>query len=437
MSRTARSLPLLAVLLAGATVPLRPSPARADEGAGEEPPAAAPAETYEQTDRKKTMTIKLPRAWKSVGGEDVDPKALASFAGFYGEEGKSPNGFVAFYADGQFARALLARSITLPQMGSVRSDSLRQGPGWAEGCVTDEHRRAVWRRYVEKNNRVYVFQVLAADSAYDMVRPSVQKFLDTAAVPGEATPAGMGAGWNTKKSGDFDVLTDADPDRESSLKKAGAALAEGREILVKYLPGKPYDASRPAAWIFQNGQKFEDRVKQTLGIQPNFAIFNPLDRAAMVSILAESAQGHDDAVHRAGADQYVWQYFGGEAPIWVATGLATYGQILAGGGGKKVPPETLSRVKSAVAAGKRRLDQWFDVARWNEVTDNDQGTFELFAWHWYFKSGKGASKYKKQYAGYLQALRDSGDPALARKAFDGVNFDEMLQEFKAWANDWK
>ncbi len=435
MSRTARSLPLLLVLLAGAPLPFVPA-ARAEDEA-EEPPAAAPAETYEQTDRKKTMTIKLPRAWKALGGENADQKALASFGGFYGEEGKSANGAVHFFADGQFARAALARAITLPQLGSVRSGSLRQGPGWAEGCATAENRNAVWRRWVEKNGRVYTFQVLAADSAYDQVHAAVEKFLDSAAVPGEAAPPGMGAGWNAKKVGDYDVLTDADADRDSSLKKATAALSAGREVLTKFLPGKPFDASRPSAWIFQNGQKFEDRVKQTLGIEAKFGIFSVLDRAAMVSIISETAQGHEETVHKAGAEQYVWQYFGGDTPIWVAVGLPGYGRFVAMGGGKKIAPETISKAKSAVAAGKRRLDQWFDVVRWNEVTDNEQGNYELFAWHWYFKNGKGASKFKKQYAGYLQSLRDTGDPAAARKAFDGVNFDEMLQDFKAWAIDWK
>lgn len=436
MTRLVRSLPLVAVLLLGAPLPLSAPAALAGDDGAQEPPAAAPADFYEQADRKKTMTIKLPRAWKAVSGEQADAKALASFAGFYGEEGKSPNGFVGLYADGQFARALLARAVALPQLGTIKPDSLRQGPGWAEGCVTDEDHRAVWRRFVEKNGRVYTFQVLAHESAYDSVHASVQKFLDSAAVPGEAAPANL-AGFNAKKVGDFDVLTDADADRESSIKKAIAQLDAGRELVVKLLPGKPFDAARPVAWIFQNGQKFEDRGKEALGVQPKFGVFSPIDRAAMVAIISEGASGHEEAVNRAGAAQYVWQYFGGDAPIWISAGLAGYGQILGPTGGKKVPPEAMTKVKAAVAAGKRRLDQWFDVARWGEVTDNDQGALELFAWQWYFKNGKGAAKFKKQYAGYVQTLRDTGDPAAARKAFDGVNFDEMLQDFKAWAVDWK
>ena len=432
-----RSLPLLVAL--AIAVPFVPGPrARAeDETAPETPPAAAPAELYEQMDRKKTMSIKLPRTWKSVGGGELDPKALAGYAGFYGEENKSPNGFVVLFVENQFARAALARAISMPQVGTVKADSLRQGPGWVEACALNDQHNVVWRRYVEKGNRVYMFQVVAHENAYDAVKATVQKLLDTAAVPGEFVQPPAGDGFASKKSGDYDIVTDAESDRESSVKKATTQLAQARDIVVKALPGKPFDTSKPVAWVFQNGQKFEDRAKAALGIEARFAVFNPVDRCALVSILSDSAMGHDEAIFRAGAAQYVWQYFGGESPIWVSIGMSAYGQYVALGGGKKLVPDVLTKSKAAVAAGKRRLDQWFDVASWNEVTDNQQGTFELFAWHTYFRTGKGAKKFKKQYEGYVQSLRDTGDPAAARKAFDGVNFDEMLQDFKGWAADWK
>jgi hypothetical protein len=296
----------------------------------------------------------------------------------------------------------------------------------------------VWRRYAEKNGRVYFVMFAALGTTYDNVHDTVEKLLDTMTVPGDFTPPSLGDGWAARKSGDFDVLTDASADRDSSIKKACGFLASAREIIAKALPGKPFDASRPAAWIFQNGTKFDDRAKAALGVAPETAIYNAVDRSAMVKILGETMPGYESAICHAGAAQYVWQYFGGNAPVWCDAGLSSYAECIALSGGKgKLAPTLLSDSKSAVAAGKRRLDQWFDVVSWNEVSDNKQGTSELVAWHWFFRGGKGAQKYKKQYAGYIASLRETGDPVAARKAFDGVNFDEMLQEFKAWAADWK
>jgi hypothetical protein len=413
------------------------STARAD-GDAAQPPAPVPADLYEQTDRKRTMTMKLPRAWKSVSGDQADAAALATFRGFYGPDSANRPGLAAFYVENQFGRASLARAILLPAIGAVKAASMRQGPGWAEGCAVDAQRQAEWRRYVEKAGRVYVFRIAALDSAYDAIHADVEKLLDSAAVPGEYAPSAIGAGFTARKSAEFDVMSDADADREKSIAKACTGLAAGRDAVVKMLPGKPFDAGKPAAWIFQNAQKFEDRAKAAMGSKPERAAFNAPDRCAMVSILGEATNGQEEAVTFAGAQQYVWQYFGGAPPIWIESGLSRCGQLAALGGGKgKTPPDAMTKAKAAIAAGKRRLDEWFDVVLTNEVTDMDQASLELFGWHTYFRTGRGAKKFKKQYDAYIQSLRDTGDPAAARKAFDGVNFADMLADFKSWAADWK
>jgi hypothetical protein len=355
-----------------------------------------------------------------------------------GEENKSPQGQARLYVENGFARAALARALLVYQGGTVPPASLRQGPGWAEACTVQENGLPVWRRYTEKNGRVYLVLIFVGGGKYEDFHAQVEALLDTTTVPGDFAGPAMLEGFTARKGGEFDGFSDADADREAVVKKTFGFLAAGREAIAKALPGKPFDASRPAAWLFQNGQKFEDRAKASLGSAPERTVFNSVDRCAMVSLLSASRDGFDNDVYHTAAAQYVWQYFGGNAPIWCEYGLAVYGQLVALGGGKgKLTPETLSAAKGAVAAGKRRLDQWFDVLNWSEVTDNTQGQNELFAWHWYFRNGKGAKKYKKQYEGYITSLRETGDPAVARKAFDGVNFDEMLQDFKTWAVDWK
>lgn len=430
----ARSLQLLAA--AALAAGLLPAPRLIADDA---PPAAAqPAELYDQTDRKKTMLMKLPRTWKPLPAEQIDEnKALAGFQGFFGEEKKSPQGAAFLKVLSQYARASLARSVDLPLHGEVKKESARPGTGWAEGCAIGEN--ATWRRYVEKNGRVYLFEVLAAPNAWNDVHALVEKLLDTATVPGEYAPPSLGDNFKPSKAGaGFEVLTDAAADRDKSIGKAADLVGAGRDVAVKALPGKPSDAGKPLLWVFQNGTKYEDRVKAAVGVAPEHSAFLASERAVAVRIIREQAEDYPAQLQAAGAQQYVWQYFGGDVPIWLNVGLGSYGRFIAHGGGKgKLDPSDLQNAKSAAAAGKRRLDNWFELTNWNEVTDNKQGEFELFAWQVYFRSGRGAKKYKKQFDGYIQALRDKGDPLEARKAFEGVNFEEMLQDFKNWTAEWK
>jgi hypothetical protein len=407
-----------------------------EQGEGAAPTAAEPPKLFEQVDRKHVMSMMLPKTWKALSGEEAQASALATFGGFFGEENKSHNGFIYFFTQSQFQRAALARAVILPQSGTVKPDAMREKAGWAEGCVVD-HDSVVWRRYVEKNGRVYEFVVLAHVKAYDTVKATVQLMLDTAKVTADYTGPPLGDAFKQKKVGEYDVTSDAEASREGSIKKVCELLATGREIMTKSLPGKPFDASRPAAWIFQNATRFEDRAKAAGYSDPKFAVFNPPDRCSMVSILGENAQGNDEAIYATGAEQYMWQYFGGTPPLWVVIGMREYAKAIAVGGGKKLPTDLVNRTKSAIAAGKRRLDQWIDVASSSEIKDDNQGALELLGWHVYFRMGRGSKKLRKNYDAYLQSLRDTGDPAAARKAFDGVNFDEVLQDFKAWGNDWK
>jgi len=411
--------------------------ALADDGGAATPPAA-PA-LIEQTDRRKMVSIKIPREFKAMPGDKADEKALASLIGFFGEPEKSPPGLVFMYVVSDFARATLARAVALPQVGAIKPTAARQGPGWAEGCAIDaEHHQAEWRRYVEKNGRVYMFRVVGLEQDADKINAQVQQILDTAVVTGDFAPPALQPGWTLKKMGEFDVITDAGADREKSIAKQKDVLATGRDVMAKALPGKPFDASRPTAWVFQNAVKFEDKLRATVGVVTKFAAYESFDRSSVVELMSEDQKEHDPAVLHAGAAQYVWQYFGGETPPWISVGLAQYGQTMAGAGGKgKLPTDVLAKVKSGAAAGKRKLNEWFDVISAAEIVDADQGANELFAWHTYFRTGRGVKKYKKQYDAYLQTLRDTGDPAAARKSFDGANFDEMLQDFKAWATDWK
>jgi hypothetical protein len=302
--------------------------------------------------------------------------------------------------------------------------------------LTPKDNLAVWRRYTEKGGRVYVAQFIALADGYDQIHKTVQTMLDTFAVTGEAPAPTMATGVAAKKAGEFDVQTDADAERDGAVKRAAAFLAEGRAPLAKLLP-KPLDTSRPAAWIYQNGSRYEDRAKLTHDKAPEHAAYDPEARCVLVSLVADKMDDFPEPLYAAAAGQYVWQYFGGTPPVWLYWGLQEYGRQMALGGNKgKIGNEWESKVKAAAAAGKRRLDQWIDVQDARDVPEKSPG-LELFAWQWYLRNGRGAKKYKKQLDAYVATLQSTGDPAAARKAWEGVDFEAMQKDFKDYWAEFK
>ena len=72
----------------------------------------------------------------------------------------------------------------------------------------------------------------------------------------------------------------------------------------------------------------------------------------------------------------------------------------------------------------------------SDVPDVDKAANELWAWHFFFRHG-GGKKYRKAYEASLDALRATGDPVAARKAWEGTDFEAMTKDFRDWAAKWE
>jgi hypothetical protein len=74
-----------------------------------------------------------------------------------------------------------------------------------------------------------------------------------------------------------------------------------------------------------------------------------------------------------------------------------------------------------------------------EVPDGslDEFAAEAYAWHFFFRFGKGQKTWGGFYRRYLEALRRTGDVREARRALEGADHAKMHREFLDWVNRWK
>jgi hypothetical protein len=451
MRRTSRSLLLVALSAAGLlAAPLTSARADGDDGKppegeegekkGEDPHGdgmgaggagekATMDGAIELGDAKRVVVMKVPKSWKTPDGFEPKGTRVAFFGGPLATN--SP-GNAVLDIDTTASRAALVLSAALAEGGTVQPEDARSGPGWVEGGVVVQSGRApvaVWIRCIEKDGNVYVARVLCYAQARDEARPLVRQMLDTFRVAGTAPKAAPPADVKPAKAGEFDVWSDADKGKAAA---AAELASEGRAALAKALKGKPFDESRPLCQAYQVGAHYVDRTKVAFGNAPDYAAFDPLTRSVLVQLFRSDSDDYPIRVQEAGARQYLVQYFGATPPAWIEQGLRWYGAVTAEAGGKPDKPGSarIDAAKQVIAATDRRLDQWMDNP------PNGDGSHELFAWHWFLRHGPGR-KYGKQYQASLDALRQSGDLAASRKAWDGVDFAAMLSEFKEWAAKWK
>lgn len=428
----------LAALAALATFAGAPAGAQdGDEGDGPAPPAEPPSmETaVEQRDGKGVLSVKLPKEWKSQKRDNPARGELASFTGPYTTQDA---GAVFLVVDTTSARA----AATLAQIlgtGKVQASEARSGPGWWEGATLEDAGNpplSKWVRCFEKDGHVYVVQVLAHRNSYERAKGIARQILDTAKVTGSFPREGIPKGWSSKKAGEFDVWTDGSDAGKAA--KPTSILSDVRSVLSKSVKGKPYDESRPVVKSYDDAGKFADDAKAIYGEAPRHAAWDPYSRSVMVKLLNVTMDDFPGEVRSNAARQWLFQYFGGRAPYWMETGLTAYGAIGAESGGKpQSPPKAaVQKAKSAVAAGKRNFDAWLASAGGSDVPDVEQAQWELWAWHQFIRHGAG-KKYRKAYDASIDAVRATGDPAAAVKAWEGTDFDTMTKEFRDWAADWE
>lgn len=384
-------------------------------------------------DAKRRVTVKVPKSWQAPDGFEPSDTRVALY---FGPLTATAMGFIELHVEPTYMRAALALS---SHFSSPSADDARSGPGWAEGAASVAARGGrtlwCWERAIEKDGTVYAVRVFTAPQVKDEARAIVRQILDSAKAGGTAAKVAPPNGVSVKKIGDFDVWTDSD-DKGKPGKVAEVAAA-ARDVAAKALKGKPFDESRPLLKAYQVGAFYVEGLKATYGEAPDYGAFDPITRSTFVQLYRIDDDRYPPAVREAAAHQYLVQYFGGRPPTWISFGLARYASLVAQTGKADKPPAGLQDdARIAIAKKCRRLDEWIDGTADTQSVASSDAAIELWAWHWFLRHGPG-KKYAKNYQGALDGLRQSGDAAVSRKAWEGVDFAAMQSEFKAWALGWK
>jgi hypothetical protein len=279
--------------------------------------------------------------------------------------------------------------------------------------------------------------VLAVTRFKDAARDLARQILDTAriaAVPARPQPP---SGFAVKKVGDYETWSDAE-DKGAPAKVAEAAAA-ARDVLVKALKGKPFDESKPVLRVYQVGTPYLALLQPTFGEAPDFAAYDPSSRCVAVQLYRSGDDEFPAVLREAAGRQYLAQYFGGVPPLWIDVGLRRYASVTADSGGKADKPKSgyVDEVRGLVKMKHKRLDEWMDEGGGGPTGAADKdAAAELWAWHVFLRHGPG-KKYAKPYQASLDALRQTGDVTAARKAWEGVDFKAMADEFRVWVGGWK
>lgn len=387
-------------------------------------------------DSKRFISVRLPKAWTPAEQFEADKVRIGVFVGPITAKA---GGAVELIQERSYSRAAFALSVHLPQLGATVPGEARSGPGWAEGAATFTRGRQeimCWERAMEKDGAVYAVRVLSLVRFKDDARALARQILDTAKI--SATPARPQppAGFTVKKTGDYEVWSDAE-DKGRPGKTVDLAL-DARGIVAKALKGKPFDESKAVLRAYENGSGYVDLMTEVYGAAPDFAAYEPNSRSLGVQLYRADDEDYPFAVREAAARQYLGQYFGGLPPVWLDVGLRRYAAIGSQSGGKPDKPKSayVDGARLQISKKWKRLDEWMDVGATAGSAPDAESAVEIWAWHVFLRHGAG-KKYSKQYQASIDALRQTGDLAASRKAWDGVDFKAMTDEFRGWVADWK
>lgn len=401
------------------------------DGAGAEQPKEPEIEpTIGFVDRRSFCEIQLPKNWKAEQFTESDGR-LAHWV--WPVEGGAIAG-VTIVQRIDFMRAPLLRHAMLAARTPVEG-TLREGDGWAEACGIEQDRIAVYERFVEKDNVVWVAQFVCHKDNLERCKAVFLPALESFKVNGDATAQKLPDGWTEKKVKDYVMWTDADEKNQDEAASLVEQLEDMRKLSRKVLDGTPYYDQPTLVKVIQSGTIFEKEAVENTGQKPDNAVYDARSRALLVKWMSRNSQGFDHDYHQFAASQLVSEHYGGNLPFWLSGGLRMY--VLYGyqDGGKPQKPDKdrMASLKGTISLAKLRLDQWF-TTKIQDVPDTNRGFAEVWGWHWFFRHAKQGKKYRKAYEDCLETLLATGDPAKAEAAWEGTDFEKMFEDFKKWGD---
>ncbi len=402
------------------------------QDAGEE--AAEPTgpkieETIRFTDRKSLTEVQLPRDWKS-GKVDEAGHELGRWE--WAPDGGAIAGVTTFQVPGSM-RASLYR-YRRGARNDVIEGSVKSGEGFAEQRMVDERGVSVSERYVEKDGILWGVRFYCHKSSWERFQPISEATLASFKVPGTYVHKSAAEGWKKKKVKDFVVRTNVDKDDVDTAAAMVEEFVDMRKWAIKALPGKPFVKGPWQVYVILSGKLYDTIATKNTGERPDVATYDPVEHALLVKWMSRKTAAYSQNIMARVSTQSIIEHFGGRPPLWVDLGLWTYIEYMWQDGGKPTKPDK-SRMKDfmkpMIADSTRRLDQWFDL-QYTDIPDRFLAGDELYAWHWFFRHAKQGKPWRKSYEGYMNVLRETGNPDAADAAWEGADFEEMRDAFKAW-----
>jgi hypothetical protein len=388
------------------------------------------------TDADGTVEMRLPAGWAE---DDEDPwtDQLVSWRGRLGSDEKGKRALLVVRRQRAWTSALLRLGSTLRDEAARESEDLRRsGDRWVEAAFQSGDPdagtwKAAWQRCIEAGGQVVVVDLLVSADSPEEHASEAQALLDTVRVlkspPADVPPKG----WTRSKIGTYVVY--AEKPRWKVVRKMVKRLAEGRAVIVKALPGKPHDTEAPVVYVYATAAAMNRGARRD-GVGRSVPVAHRMNQRPLHAVMGDPV---DDERLRGylcqqAARQYIWQYFGGHVPGWIAVGLGTYAAGGALGSGASKPPNYYFNYPQSRVASSRSLVSWMDVPA---KFDDEKMVMEIWAWHFYLRHGKAKAAARKAYHAYIRTLRETGDVRAARRHFDGVDDAALHAAYRKWVQE--
>jgi len=401
------------------------------------PPLVGMAERF---DPGKCVSIQLPVNWKDVGPDARSFGVIMRWSGFF--QAPQPDGPDAQLEVGvmpTWSRVELAYWGDPDRPGKLVEGSVKRGEGWVEETRNEAaKRKQLVFRYVESQGQVFKIAAYGSETIFPHIYGHLDAVFDTFKAlqkwPGAAPPSAFA------KSSEATCELWTDSKDKHTVKRVVDAHAAAWAEMAKVLPGDRAIADPPLVLVFDKDPDYTQFTSIAADKNSPTSVVDFQRRMFVARAKGAANATFDSSNQTFAAIQFCQYYFGGKSPDWIERGLAKWAVagIVTKGKPEKPPAEFVRSAKAAAEARQETLDAAFDV-RMEHVAAKDSLAMEwwFYAWHCFFRTGAGAKSYGERYQKYLDDLRRTGSPDEAKKAWDGVDFKLMKDEFQTWTAQWK
>lgn len=393
---------------------------------------------HEVKDGLGVVALTVPDRWFDEGPDPADIGLLARFGvKIQPDKPANPPDVMIFVRTVPgYTRAALALRMTTPYMpGVLDPDSERTGDGWIEVRRRDDKGFRFTVRLIEQGGQVFEVVATTNEGLYDYVAKHIDVLLggfkalqrDARFIPPKPLVATVVEGrqlWTDSKD-------------KKLVKRVLDAHGLGWKTAAQILGGK-LSWNEPASIVLAEDPDVYTKLCRG---QPMTAPFMERLSWSVVCTTKQAADAKNaDVLTRLAADQYVRQLFGGPTPAFIGNGLVQYAYVATALKGKpeKLPTSEVSKLRAAAEERDTKMPELWDI-NWEKVAEDDKqaASYDLWAWHLFFRHSPDAKPWAETYRASLDALSRTGDPLLARKEWESVDGAALKKAFRTWIAAWK